>query len=239
MDLFAGNEWAVRYIRNHRFRCYDDVKNIIKLQNGSRVLNVGGAPYAFEVLGASSGLSITSLDLEPDRHSGVLEGLGISVIKADIEQKDKRNDINFSEYDVISMCEVLEHMRIDLLGLFFDLKNSIREDCKIYLTTPNFYFARSFFLCIFSRRSGPSLVKEWGKLSALGHMGHVREYSKRELIELFEYAGFTVDLCLVRNRSSYVRMTPKWFLPTLIFSFLEKVFDLFGQEFVFVLRRKN
>ena len=232
---FADHDWAVTNIRNHAARCHDDVVNIRKLGDGLRVLNIGGAPYTFEALAASYGMNVTSLDLDPDRHRAVVDGLGIDVISANIEEAEARASLPLADFDVLVICEVFEHMRIDLITMMKDLHAGMAKDAVIYLTTPNFYFARKLARYLAARRSGPSLVKQWGKLEKLGHMGHVREYSRRELTELFEYCGFTVQSVRLRNRGATVRKAPKAIVPTTIFTALETQFDLFAQDLVYVL----
>lgn len=237
-EQFTNNEWAKKYIETHQLRCLDDVKNIQKL-NGNSILNIGGAPYIFEALALSRFKSITSLDLEPSRHKEVINNLGLKVLAIDIENPESRSNVSFADFDVVVLCEVLEHMRMDLIGTLRHLKTQMRSDSFLYLTTPNFFFFRRFFKLMVTGRSGPSLVEEWGKLEKLGHMGHVREYSKKELLELFRYTDFNVESVQLRNRSSTITKTAKGLLPSLVFTFFEKWFDLFAQEFVFVLRPKK
>ena len=52
-------------------------------------------------------------------------------------------------------------------------------------------------------RTGPPPVAEWGKLSQIGHMGHVREYSLRELGEVLAASGLHIERALFRRQSSH------------------------------------
>ena len=199
--VFHGNEWATNYINTHKFRCYDDYINIQKIAQGGKVLNVGGAPYIFETFFMEGDQSITSLDLDPDRHLLQIQKMNFNILKCDIECADSRKTLALSGYDVICLCEVFEHMRIDLISLVRFLYNNMDQGSYLYMTTPNYFFARTFIRRILSGRSGPSLVKEWSKLTDIGHMGHVREYSQKDLTELFLFVGFKLHDIRLRNRS--------------------------------------
>ena len=234
-SYFANDDWALNYIENQKVRCLHDIQAVKDL-NPRKILNVGAAPYIFDALAASKDIQVTSLDLNPERHQDVIKKIGIDVLSVDIEQENSRVDLDLSPFDVIIMAQVFEHLRIDLIGTMRFLKDNMKQDSYIYLTTPNFYFFRRFVLYILKGRSGPSLVAEWRKLERYGHMGHIREYSKRDLVELFEFVGFKVVSFKRRNRSSNIRKTPKGFIPTVIFSLFERTFDVFAQDLVFVLQ---
>ena len=239
ISQYEGENWATNYIKHHQYRCFDDVTNIYNLSPNGRVLNIGGAPYVFEALAQTKDLKVVSVDLNPGRHSKIVNAIGIDVIQADIEDPGSRVNLRLADFDVIALCEVFEHMRFDLIGTLKFLKEEMNGNATLYLTTPNFYFFRSFIGMLLARRSGPSLVSEWRKLEDLGHMGHVREYSKTELIELFEYVEFDVKRSKLRNRTSVVsKKRLKGFLKTLVFTIFERSMDLFAQEFIFELRKK-
>ena len=237
-SYFDVNDWEFNYINKHKFRCYDDVTNISNL-SPKHVLNIGGGPYVFEAFAISKGIKVSSVDLDPSRHMTVIEKLGIDVLKVDIEDSEARSNLQIADFDVIAMCEILEHMRIDLIGMLRFLKNNMNRNACLYITTPNFYFLRNLLGILKNKLSGPGLVSEWSKLEHIGHMGHVREYSKIELVELFPYVGFEVASCKLRNRDSVIRRSLKNFVPSIVFTVIERSIDLFAQEFVFKLRLKN
>lgn len=235
-SLFAGNDWAQNYIRVHKHRCLDDARNVLAL-GGAKVTNIGGAPYVFEALLQVNGLAPISIDLDPERHRSVITSMKMDVLAINIETDDISQDDVIANSDIVVLCEILEHLRIDLIGALSTLYKEMKPGALLYLTTPNFFYFRRFLKFMIERRSGPSLVDEWGKLQRLGHMGHVREYSKVELLELFEHVGFQVQSVRLRNRDSRVRKTILGFLPSLFSLVLERTFQIFGQEFVFVLRK--
>lgn len=234
---YSDVQWAQNYIINHKYRCADDLK-IIKANSSiskPTILNIGGAPYIFEALCNANDLSCVSFDLDPDRFKSVIKRNNVNVKKVNIESPGFFNGSSKEKYDVVLLAEVFEHLRIDIIQTLDRLKDFLSTESKLLITTPNFFYFRRFISFLINDRSGPSLVEEWGKLSNLGHMGHVREYSKKELIEFFESTGFKVEKVYYRNRTSSVVKSRKSLIPSFISYILEHYNKRFVEEFVFVL----
>jgi hypothetical protein len=234
LDVFSGDDWASKYIQMHKYRCNDDVQNVLSM-NPSAVLNMGGAPYVFEVLAAAKGLNVTSVDLEPERHDRQIDKLGLDVIGADLESVEFVKDIDLSNYEVVVLCEVFEHLRQDLIGTFSNLFAAMRPGALLYETTPNFFYFPLLIRRLFGGYSGPPVVREWKKLSEIGHMGHVREYSRRDMREFFSEVGFNVVKISGRNRRVHGRATSVFSLLGAIASFIPSISEHFAQEIVIVL----
>ncbi|MFB0610868.1 class I SAM-dependent methyltransferase [Aurantiacibacter poecillastricola] len=234
----ATGHYAASYIADHKQRCIDDARRLAREFPGARILNVGGTPYLFEYIARELGLDVVTVDLDPSRDPQQLADLGINVQQVDIETPEGRSAVDFQSYDVVVMAEILEHMRIDLVATLRGIAESLRADARIYLTTPNFYYAPSFARMLAEGRSGPPLVKEWRKIGEVGHMGHVREYTRRELEELFAFCGLVVESLTVRNcREVDVRGGGAAQYPLrLLANALARRFDRFGQELVYLLR---
>ena len=230
-------EREARYIQQNIDRCLFDARYVAKKFANKKVLNVGGAPFIFEVMleHINTSINITSIDLHPEHYSSQIEALNLDVICCDIETADGRDKVNFADYDVLCVCEVFEHMRLDLLGTFESLHSKMKAGSFLYLTTPNFFYLPNILGLIYARRSGPSLPKQWGKLAAFGHMGHVREYSQVEVKEFLEYCGFETIEIIPRNTKKY--NSGKNPIKAVIKLFSE-IFSLFSNDFV-ILVKKN
>ncbi len=222
----SKSDWAQRYIGYHAARCAFDVRYLNQQHPGSKVLNIGGAPYIFEAAAGATDLAVTTIDIDPGRHRAVVEALGIDIKSGDFEDPAFREALDLEPYDIICMCEIIEHFRLDLIGLLRSLKTRKRDDALLYITTPNFYFAPRFATFLRQGRSGPRPVDEWRKLEELGHMGHVREYSRVEMAELFEFVGFSIEDFFYRNSQP-----SHGFLGE-----ASRKLDCLAQELVFVLR---
>ena len=193
--------WANKYARDHYARISWDARYITENFKGRRVLNIGGCPYLLEAELASRGdYDITTIDLEPERFQTLIDGLGINVLKCDIEDLEEGDFPGAADrFDIVVLCEVFEHLRIDLLSTISSLGRFLRDDGVLYVTTPN---GRSLFALArntLQQRTGPSLVLEWSKLRDIGHMGHVREYSAKEVKEVVSHCGFALDNLIYRN----------------------------------------
>lgn len=231
-EAFAGQDWALNYIAQQSARCLDDARRIAALAPGGRVLNIGGAPYAFDVFARELGLAVEAWDIDPERNRRAIDELGLSVRAVDLEGDAALPPL--SGHAVICLCEVLEHLRIDLVGTLRRIREGMDDGALFYVTTPNFHFAPRFWRMLVQGRSGPSLVEEWRKLSDLGHMGHVREYSRRELVELFAFCGFRVERMIARNGNG---LAGRGFGPAAFARALARRHDGLAQDFVFLLRK--
>jgi len=190
--------WAEQYVSGHAGRCLWDAQFLAERYKTGRILNIGGAPYVFEMAlkTLNPDLQLVTVDLEPDRFPGVEEALGIEIIRGDIESKDWHLD---EKFDCIVFAEILEHLRLDLLGTLARVRNHLASGGILYLTTPNGLSFWNIMKHLIRGRTGPSPTAEWGKLRNLGHMGHVREYSAIEVTELLTSSGFAVDETIFRS----------------------------------------
>ncbi|WP_417463144.1 class I SAM-dependent methyltransferase [Kordiimonas sp.] len=225
-----------RYLSAHRTRCYDDARLVSSLGVDKKVINIGGAPYVFEAISSAMGMRCTSVDIDPKNGANIVEALDLDVKQANIERTDEIKRLELGDYDVIVLCEVFEHLRVNLAETIGEIHSQMRNGAILYLTTPNFYFFRNFSKRVILDRSGPPVFEEWSKINTIGYMGHVREYSRTELIHFFEMIGFGNISCSVRNRDSKILPGLKFF-PSLFCLPFERLFDRFGQEFVFTLQK--
>ena len=192
-------DWAAQYALGHAGRCLWDARFLANHIGNGRVLNIGGAPYVFEMIlrHQRPDLELVTVDLDPDRFPGVEDALGIRVIQGNIESPDWGLNETF---DCIVFAEILEHMRIDLLGTLNRLRNQLEPDGTLYLTTPNGLSFLNIFHHFLQGRTGPPPIREWEKLGSLGHMGHVREYSLIEITELLTTCDFAIDKVIFRSQ---------------------------------------
>jgi SAM-dependent methyltransferase len=226
--------WALDYARHHAGRLKWDTELIKENFRPSRLLNIGAAPYVFEHLlrKALPETAVVSIDLNPERFPNTAEILGITVIGLDIEH-DALEDIG--RFPLVIFCEIFEHLRADLLGTMRRVSSAVDRDGILYLTMPNGLGLASWSRFL-AGRTGPAPVHEWGKLASIGHMGHVREYSVREVSEVLAEVGLTVERVVYRRKREHpyslrnaVRLAVK--------DFAFGAFPALGEEIVVVARR--
>jgi SAM-dependent methyltransferase len=222
-DLTA---WAAGYAKSHAGRCYWDAQ-FVGRRAAKRCLNVGGAPYLFEFALNKQfpEIELTSMDLAPERFPDAAAVVGMRTVRANIETEAPTIAGTF---DLIVFAEIFEHLRIDILGTMARIRDLLADDGILYLTTPNGLSLDGWRRSLLRGRTGPSLVDEWSKLSRLGHMGHVREYSVTEVEEVLRYSGFLIEECQFRVQGTTPR--PKRDL-------LLKLRPSFADEIVIVARK--
>lgn len=181
------------YIEDNFARVLSDFKYIssaFKDQN-PRILNIGADPFLLEDIVLESGFKarVTSVDVGSDWAKMYAQQRSHRLIAVDVETTE-RSIIEFDQYDLVVMAEVIEHFRLDLLGLLSDIYARVKIGGFVYVTTPNFFSIKNLLYCILFQRSGPIPCRQWNKLKVIGHMGHVREYTKPEIIELYQFVGF-------------------------------------------------
>ena len=190
----SDQPWVRTYFDGQFERVLQDVVSVCRLPDVRHVLNVGGSPFLFELLlrEALPDAKISSLDLAPERFGELTRSLNVEVAKLDVEtcSSEELSAVAGSP-DVIVFSEVLEHMRVDLLGTLSRLYEALPVGGQLYLTTPNGLALRGIQR-LFWGRTGPDVLHEWTKLSDIGHMGHVREYSMREVTDMLQHVGFEV-----------------------------------------------
>ncbi len=192
--------WAENYCDHHAGRCSWDAAFVAK-NSPRRILNVGAAPFIFEAACRRAGIKadIVSVDLAPERFRDLDRELGVNVAKLDIERAADDDVARLGRFDCIVFSELFEHLRLDLLGTMRKLQRLLEPEGRLYLATPNGGGIKGVKRFLFQRRSGPDPVSAWSKLERLGHMGHVREYTAREVKSVLKHCGFTIERLVYRH----------------------------------------
>ena len=193
--------WAEDYVRQHAGRIASDVDYLTARYHVTRCLNVGGAPFLFEYLLRKQlpTVGLASLDLDPERFPQASALLGIDILPIDIEAAREEATALAGKFDCVVLCEIFEHFRLDLLGTIATVRSLLAEGGVLYLTTPNGVSLASLKR-VLAGNTGPDPLGEWSKLARLGHMGHVREYSLREVTRVLNASGFRIVSADYRQR---------------------------------------
>lgn len=189
VEAFVAGSPAAGDLSRHRNRYRHDALQVQSSYRGGSLLEIGAAPFYLTAILAQLGLPVIAVDLAPDRWTPMINRFGLSVIPCDIE----RQPLPFadSSQHCIVFNEVLEHLRIDPLFTLSEINRVLADDGVLMLTTPNLYAAQQIARFLTGRGFGDPLA-EFMKLRSLGHMGHVREYSHREVRRFMSYSGFAV-----------------------------------------------
>lgn len=205
---FGANEglqaWANNYVSWHAGRALWDVEFLTNNYRFTNCLNIGGAPFIFEYLlmKARHELSVVSLDLDSSRFPLVERVLGLKIEAIDVEIPELTAVAKLGQFECVVLCEVFEHLRLNIPRTISFIKDLLSKDGILYLTTPN-GVGLAAWQRLLHGRTGPDPVSEWAKLSEIGHMGHVREYSYVEIRDLLQNYGFEIVEHVYRRREHH------------------------------------
>ncbi|WP_171124255.1 MULTISPECIES: bifunctional 2-polyprenyl-6-hydroxyphenol methylase/3-demethylubiquinol 3-O-methyltransferase UbiG [unclassified Ruegeria] len=183
----AISDWFTQYTLNHRKRLAIDLRMLREnAADGATVVEFGSAPCLLTHAAQSAGFKVIGLDLEPDR---ITEATGsLEILKCDIERDPVPLDGGVA--DVVIFNEVFEHLRIDPIFTISEVARVLKPGGQLFLSTPNLQSLAGIRNLVLSNRSAfvcPDPYEEFSKLRTLGHMGHVREYTTRDVIEFLEH----------------------------------------------------
>ena len=194
--------WTASYKLGHRPRlCLDLCLCDLMLPPGGRVLEVGSAPFFLTAALSELGYDVTGLDLAPERYRTAVDRFGLTVLRRDVERDDLADLAG--QFDLVLCNEVFEHLRIDLIGTFRQILGTLKPGGRLMLSTPNLRSWRGLTSLIRDHRavavSGTDVFGEWSILHEHGHMGHVREYTPREVAGFLDRIGFRSERVVYRG----------------------------------------
>lgn len=185
-------DWWIEYLYQQWNR-YMDLLSFLDNSDKRKkdtILEIGAVPGHFTVLLKRLGYNVTGVDIDPDRVKSLWTKYNILVKKADIE-KDPL-PIPSDSCDIVLFVEVIEHLRINPLYTLRELYRVLKPGGRIILSTPNITPLNKLdFLLGRDYQEDP--VEAFKKLETLGHMGHIRLYTLREIRSLLRYAGFEIS----------------------------------------------
>jgi SAM-dependent methyltransferase len=182
--------WHVDNLYHHEPRYLADLQLIDALAPAGPVLEVGSAPCHMTALLQLAGHAVIGVDAHPERVADFIRSADLDIRRCDIERAALPfEDASFS---CALLCETFEHLRIDPAFVLSEINRVLRPGAPLLLTTPNVYSLPSLGRFLLGR-SVADPVQEFGKLRGIGHMGHVREYSAREVARFLESSGFALQ----------------------------------------------
>jgi 2-polyprenyl-3-methyl-5-hydroxy-6-metoxy-1,4-benzoquinol methylase len=193
--------WVADYHRKHRLRLAEDLRLVLRFaQPGATVIEFGSIPPILTLALKHAGFEVHGLDIAPERFATMIERVGLRIVKSDVEVE--RVPFEDGAADVVLFNEVFEHMRIDLIRTMTEVRRVLKPSGRLLLSTPNLRSLRGLVSLIRHHRSChvcPDVFEEYGKLRRFGHMGHVREYTAREVRDFLANLGLQTDAVIYRG----------------------------------------
>lgn len=172
-----------------------DLVPAVSKGSSGRLLDIGASPYHLTMLIKrfhSYELSLINYfgDTVPSEHHEVIYDNQGEKIKLDYHNINVEVDgIPYPDnsFDVVMMCEVLEHFTNDPVKVIGEIKRVLTDNGTCILSTPNVARLENISRLI----AGQNMYDPYSGYGPYGR--HNREYTQEELKKLFEAVGFMVD----------------------------------------------
>jgi SAM-dependent methyltransferase len=194
-------KWHQGYLANHRVRLAHDLDIINReISKTDSILELGSVPLILTSALRRSGYKVIGCDIAPERYSTSIRSVGLDVIKCNIETEN----LPFSDgtFDALIFNESFEHLRINLIFTLSEILRVLKPKGMLTLSTPNLKSLdgiRNFLLNDRASSCSSSIFTEYKKLTDIGHMGHVREYTPTEVVGFLQNIGFEVAAIIYRG----------------------------------------
>ncbi|WP_013322742.1 class I SAM-dependent methyltransferase [Gloeothece verrucosa] len=171
------------YYENYRPRYFNTLKFIEKftLPESPKILEISGGQISL-LLKEMFNFDCTVADVNDQYKQGIIDQ-GINFLVCDLLHDDILVE---SYYDLIVMCEVIEHLPVPPNLILEKLKKYLKPGGWLILTTPNFYRFRNLVRMI----TGTPIFCPFFQPRRGEAIGHFIEYSKENLQWSLEKAGF-------------------------------------------------
>lgn len=195
------NNWHRSFVEGAKTRVafdFDIIRNNLALD--SNLLEFGSIPPLLTAVLVKNGYKVSGCDIRPERYHSSINKLNIRVVKCDIEKE--LLPFEKDTFDGIIFNEVFEHLRINLIFTLNEVFRIMKPGAIMLLSTPNLRSFRGIMNFILRNRSyscSENIYDQYKQLETLGHMGHVREYTTKEVIEFLENIGFEVTKLIFRG----------------------------------------
>jgi len=194
-------DWFSAYVNTHLQRLAFDLDEIRRcFQTNDRILELGSTPPVLTVALLDQGYRVEGIDIAPERFGRTIKRHGLTIHRCNLE----KDPLPFADasFDGIICNEILEHLRGDLIAIFEDVLRVLKPGGRLILTTPNIRSVEGMLRFLFAGRSiscGGGIYDEYNKIRTLGHMGHVREYTVKEVREFLSRLDYEIETVVHRG----------------------------------------
>ncbi len=190
----------IEYMRISRYRFQKICSAVPRSSESLRILDIGTTPFTFFIKKTFPQYEVWTIDrtnLMEDR----CRDWGVQFKSCNL---DKRS-IPFEDgyFDVIIFTEVLEHIFAPPTQILRELWRILSDEGKLIISVPNIANLRKRIRFLFGKsplaHPNDQLKSDW----VHGH-GHIREYTRQEIISLLKSCDFTVD------KTEFIQSLVEW-----------------------------
>lgn len=184
----ANKQTAIKYIETHYSRYRHDCEFLSSfLTPSASILDLGAAPFLVPLALSRQGHQVTAVDFRPD--DWLTGNLPFDLIQADCD--GTALPFESGSFDAVLLTEVFEHLHVNLNYTMKEILRVLKVDGFLYLSTPNLLGARGTFRLLRQGAMRQSIHSCWQGAEAGGYLGHVREYTPREIREYLKDCGYS------------------------------------------------
>lgn len=202
---------------NHKNRYKSDLQIISSYFRNGVILEIGSSPYHLTFCLRKLGYKVIGVDVNPKVLAKFQNKHKLKIVKCNIEYE--KLPFNDNQFDLVIFNEVFEHLGTNPLAALKELRRVLKTNGILILTTPNLYAFHKVVMFNLGK-SFNNAYEELKKTETFGYMGHIREYSNKEIREILAKSGFTVKATLFRKYNNFSDHPFFKFLPLNILAFL-------------------
>lgn len=179
--------WWLTYLDRHLDHYASVLSRLPPPASCGPVLEMGCMPGHLTVMMRELGYRVAGADLKPERLAAFWDAHAIKIQPVDIET----GPLPFEDecFSMVLFTEILEHLRIQPLYAVREMFRVTRRGGTLILSVPNITPADRWDF-LWGKDYQGDVVKAFEKIKTIGHPGHFRLYSIREINRILAYAGF-------------------------------------------------
>jgi len=224
------NPWAFKYAKmrfSDKYRYAVDLDILKKyLPDGGDVCEHGAAPFILSSAIQKAGYNLTATDIAPQRF-GDLSDMPFSIIEYNVDSPPEGLAVELM--DAVLFNELFEHCRHNLVLTMSSVYKTLKPGGFLMLCTPNLKSLSGIYNFLFNDTAyavSADIHTEWNKLNQIGHMGHVREYTPKEVCDFLKKCGFEIKEVIYRD--NYEKTGISNFCKSLVTKVNKEVLPLFS-----------
>lgn len=198
-------ELSENAFKGHKKRYADMLKLVTRKIKKGKILDVGASPYHIMYSLQKLGFDTWGIDINFSILKEFQRKFNLKVIRHDAEKG--RLPFEDQEFNIVIFTEVFEHLGVDPLMALKEIRRILKPKGVLILSTPNLYALHKIIMFLFGR-SFNNALEELNKVESTGYMGHIREYSNKEIKTILKNCGYKVKESYFKKYNSMFLSPP-------------------------------